>query len=119
MLFIAIESGLARCQAPARPVPYVHRRQQPARPVVPERRQHRHRPCEPLPCGPAREQIAGQRPGVPGDGIAPTQELAGLLDRAGYRGYLSLEVFVPGYGAESALEVATRGLASIQGAYPL
>ncbi len=71
------------------------------------------------PAAPAREQIADSDRVFPGDGIAPTQELAGLLDQAGYRGYLSLEVFVPGYGAESALEVATRGLASIQGAYSL
>jgi hypothetical protein len=43
---------------------------------------------------------------APHTGIAPTHELAGLLDRAGYRGYLSLEVFVASYGAESALEIA-------------
>lgn len=69
------------------------------------------------PAAPAREQIADSDRVFPGDGIAPTHELARLLDRAGYRGYLSLEVFVENYGAESALEVARRGLAAIQTAY--
>jgi 2-keto-myo-inositol isomerase len=69
------------------------------------------------PAVPAREKIADGDRVFPGDGIAPTHELAGLLDRAGYRGYLSLEVFVESYGAESALEVAKRGLAAIQHAY--
>jgi len=69
------------------------------------------------PAIPARQQIADSDRVFPGQGIAPTHELAGLLDRAGYRGYLSLEVFVESYGTESALEVARRGLAAIQQAY--
>jgi 2-keto-myo-inositol isomerase len=69
------------------------------------------------PAAPAREQIADSDRVFPGDGIAPTHELAKLLDRAGYRGYLSLEVFFESYGTEGALEVARRGLAAVQMAY--
>lgn len=66
---------------------------------------------------PAREQIADADRVLPGDGIAPTHELARLLDRAGYRGYLSLELFIESFGAASALDVARRGLAAVQNAY--
>jgi sugar phosphate isomerase/epimerase len=66
---------------------------------------------------PAREQIADADRVFPGDGIAPTHELARLLGRAGYRGYLSLELFIESFGAASALDVARRGLAAVQNAY--
>jgi len=69
------------------------------------------------PAAPSREQIADRDRVFPGAGIAPTHKLAGLLDRAGYRGYLSLELFVESYGAASALEVAKRGLNAIVQAY--
>jgi 2-keto-myo-inositol isomerase len=69
------------------------------------------------PAAPSREQIADRDRVFPGAGIAPTREFAALLDRAGYRGYLSLELFVESYGAESALEVAKRGLNAITQAY--
>jgi 2-keto-myo-inositol isomerase len=69
------------------------------------------------PAAPARDQIADRDRVFPGAGIAPTHELAALLDRAGYRGYLSLELFVENFGAESALEVARRGLDAITQAY--
>jgi len=71
------------------------------------------------PAAPARDQISDGDRVFPGAGIAPTHELARLLDRAGYHGYLSLELFIESYGAESALEVARRGLAAMQGAYQL
>jgi 2-keto-myo-inositol isomerase len=71
------------------------------------------------PAVPARDQIADSERVFPGAGIAPTHELARLLDRAGYRGYLSLELFIENYGAESALEVARRGLAAMQHAYQI
>jgi sugar phosphate isomerase/epimerase len=69
------------------------------------------------PAAPAREAIADRDRVFPGAGVAPTHELAALLDRAGYRGYLSLELFVEDFGAASALDVARRGLAAIQSAY--
>jgi sugar phosphate isomerase/epimerase len=69
------------------------------------------------PADPTREQIADRDRVFPGSGVAPTHELAALLGRAGYRGHLSLELFVESYGAESALEVARRGLDAIRQAY--
>lgn len=71
------------------------------------------------PALPAREQIGDADRVFPGAGIAPTHEFARLLDRAGYRGYLSLELFIADYGAENALDVARRGLAAVQQAYRL
>jgi 2-keto-myo-inositol isomerase len=71
------------------------------------------------PAAPARDQINDGDRVFPGEGIAPTHELARLLDRSGYRGYLSLELFMASYGAASALEVARRGLAAMQRAYQI
>ena len=55
----------------------------------------------------------------PGEGIAPTHEFARLLHQIGYRGYLSLELFIEDYGNASALDVARRGLKSIKDAYSI
>ncbi len=55
----------------------------------------------------------------PGQGIAPTHALAGVLHRIGYDGYLSLELFIEDYRGESALQVARRGLNSIKEAYSI
>jgi 2-keto-myo-inositol isomerase len=55
----------------------------------------------------------------PGEGIAPNAEFARLLYQAGYRGYLSLELFIENYGAESAPQVARRGLEAIKNCYSL
>ena len=55
----------------------------------------------------------------PGEGIAPNGEFARLLYQSGYRGYLSLELFIENYGAESASEVARRGLEAIKSCYSL
>ena len=69
------------------------------------------------PAAPPREQITDGDRVFPGAGIAPTQELATLLVRSGYHGYLSLEVFIASYGEEDALAVATRGREAITNAY--
>jgi len=69
------------------------------------------------PAMPGREQITDDDRVFPGAGIAPSHELANILNRAGYRGYLSLEVFMTSYGSENALDVAKRGLAAVQNAY--
>jgi sugar phosphate isomerase/epimerase len=69
------------------------------------------------PAAPPREQIADRDRVLPGEGIAPTHELAQLLHQAGYHGYLSLELFTESYGAESALAVARRGLEAVTRAY--
>ena len=49
----------------------------------------------------------------------PAAPLARLLARIGYRGYLSLELFIETFGDTPALEVAKRGLDSIKRAYTL
>ena len=69
------------------------------------------------PAVPAREQIADSDRVLPGAGIAPTREFARLLYQAGYRGYLSLELFVTDYGEQTALEVARQGLEAVRTAY--
>jgi 2-keto-myo-inositol isomerase len=71
------------------------------------------------PADPPREAITDSARVFPGDGVAPTKELARLLDAAGYHGYLSLELFVEDYGGLSALDVARRGLQAIKDAYSL
>ena len=69
------------------------------------------------PAVPGKQQITDRDRVFPGEGIAPAREFAGLLDRSGYRGYLSLELFVDDYGGASALEVARRGRKAIVNAY--
>ncbi len=53
----------------------------------------------------------------PGEGIAPSRKLAQLLYESGYRGYLSLELFMEDFGGKSALEAARYGLESMIRAY--
>lgn len=69
------------------------------------------------PAVPSREQITDAGRVFPGAGIAPSRELAGRLDRAGYHGYLSLELFVEELGEQSALEVARKGLEAVRHTY--
>ncbi len=69
------------------------------------------------PATPSGSKITDPERLFPGEGIAPSQELARLLNAAGYRGYLSLELFTSDYGAASALDVAQRGYRSIQSTY--
>jgi 2-keto-myo-inositol isomerase len=71
------------------------------------------------PAEPAREQITDGERVFPGEGVAPTHAFAALLHRAGYRGYLSLELFIDTYQGQNALHVARRGLAAMQTAYTL
>jgi sugar phosphate isomerase/epimerase len=69
------------------------------------------------PAAPAREQITDAERVFPGEGVAPTHALAGMLHHAGYRGYLSLELFIDTYHGQNVLEVARHGLAAMQTAY--
>lgn len=69
------------------------------------------------PTQPARDSIADSDRVFPGEGIAPSRVIAGLLDQAGYRGYLSLELFIANFGAATALDVARRGREAIENAY--
>jgi 2-keto-myo-inositol isomerase len=69
------------------------------------------------PAAPARAQISDAERVFPSAGVAPTHAFASLLYRAGYHGYLSLELFREDYEGQSALEVARRGLDAMQTAY--
>jgi sugar phosphate isomerase/epimerase len=69
------------------------------------------------PANPLRETIADRDRVFPGDGVAPSAKFAELLAQNGYRGYLSLELFIDNYGGKSAVEVAAGGLEKIKKAY--
>ncbi|MEN9935643.1 MAG: xylose isomerase [Chloroflexota bacterium] len=69
------------------------------------------------PADPPRETVTDQQRVLPGEGVADTRGLARLLDRAGYRGFLSLELFVESYGDATPLDVARRGLEAVRAAY--
>ncbi|MFD0679399.1 MULTISPECIES: sugar phosphate isomerase/epimerase family protein [unclassified Paenibacillus] len=71
------------------------------------------------PVEPARETIADRDRVFPGEGSAPSRQLAASLHDIGYNGYLSLELFIESYGEKSALEVAKSGLDSIFNTYRL
>lgn len=71
------------------------------------------------PSAPARETITDQDRVFPGDGVAPSRELASMLYNSGYRGFLSLELFIPDFGSKSALEVAAEGLNKMKNAYEI
>lgn len=71
------------------------------------------------PASPARELIKDSERVFPGEGIAPRAEFARLLHQSGYRGFLSLELFIENFGDESALSVAKRGLEAMKQAYTI
>ncbi|WP_274650774.1 sugar phosphate isomerase/epimerase family protein [Paenibacillus humicola] len=71
------------------------------------------------PAQPERAVIADRDRVFPGEGVAPTARFAKLLHESGYRGFLSLELFIEHFGAKSALEVASEGLGKIRSAYSL
>jgi 2-keto-myo-inositol isomerase len=69
------------------------------------------------PADPAQATIQDKDRVFPGDGIAPTAEIARLLYQAGYRGYLSLELFIADFGKQAALDIAKLGLAKSERAF--
>lgn len=69
------------------------------------------------PASPPRETITDADRLFPGDGIAPSAELAKALAACGYRGFLSLELFRSEYEGRTALETAKHGLSKIRSAY--
>lgn len=69
------------------------------------------------PAQPPRATIADRDRLFPGEGIAPSHELAQLLHQVGYTGYLSLELFIEDYGTATALDVAQRGHAAVTRTY--
>jgi sugar phosphate isomerase/epimerase len=66
------------------------------------------------PADPPRERIADRDRVYPGDGVAPLDDILRALDRGGFRGVLSLELFNPTYWKRDALEVARMGLEKMQ-----
>ncbi|TDF98763.1 sugar phosphate isomerase/epimerase family protein [Paenibacillus piri] len=71
------------------------------------------------PAAPAREAIADRDRVFPGEGSAPSRQLASSLYEIGYSGYLSLELFIESFGVKSAIEVAKMGLDTIFNTYRL
>lgn len=69
------------------------------------------------PVSPSREHIADRDRVFPGDGIAPTQKIADYLNHCGYRGYVSLELFIEDFGSQTPLMVARHGLEKITESY--
>jgi 2-keto-myo-inositol isomerase len=69
-----------------------------------------------FPAEPAKDRIQDRDRLFPGEGIAPLRQLASQLNRAGYAGYVSLELFQEEYGGQNALETARTGLAKMKDA---
>ena len=59
---------------------------------------------------PPRESIGDQHRVWPGDGVAPIADIIRTLRAIGYQGFLSLELFNPGYWTTDALTTARTGL---------
>lgn len=62
------------------------------------------------PADPPRDKIGDADRVYPGDGVAPLDAILQALDRGGFRGVLSLELFNRSYWQRDALEVARTGL---------
>ncbi len=67
-----------------------------------------------FPANPTREKIVDADRVYPGDGVAPLGQILGRMVQAGFRGYLSLELFNPTYYKQDALLVAQTGLAKMK-----
>jgi sugar phosphate isomerase/epimerase len=62
------------------------------------------------PAEPKRDTIGDSHRVYPGDGVAPLSQIFRMIHTAGFRGYLSLELFNPQYWKMDALEAARTGL---------
>lgn len=69
------------------------------------------------PADPPRAVITDADRVFPGEGVAPTAAIARQLYEAGYRGFLSLELFIADFGGMTAEQVAAKGLADLKAAY--
>lgn len=69
------------------------------------------------PASPSRETITDAERVFPGEGIAPSKEIAETIYAAGYRGYLSVELFIADFGSQTALETAAKGLQTLKETY--
>lgn len=66
------------------------------------------------PADPPRETIGDADRVYPGEGVAPLSQILSDLWASGFRGALSLELFNRDYWRQDALQVARRGLESMQ-----
>jgi 2-keto-myo-inositol isomerase len=71
------------------------------------------------PADPPRETIQDRDRVFPGEGVFPGERFASLLHASGYRGFVSLELFIPDFGGRSALDVAKSGLETVRRVYGL
>jgi len=69
------------------------------------------------PAYPPRDEVTDTERVFPGDGIAPSAQVANYLEKMNYKGYLSLELFIENYRNQSALEVARHGLEKMKLTY--
>ncbi|WP_100405224.1 sugar phosphate isomerase/epimerase family protein [Bacillus solitudinis] len=67
-----------------------------------------------FPATPDRLTIEDNNRLFPGQGILKTEQIASILNDIGYKGYLSLELFIDSYGEKSADEVAEFGLKCVK-----
>jgi sugar phosphate isomerase/epimerase len=66
--------------------------------------------CNDYPADPPRALVKDEHRVYPGDGVAPLKEFLRDLNAAGFRGFLSLELFNHEYWKKDALLVAKTGL---------
>ncbi|SDX62638.1 sugar phosphate isomerase/epimerase [Paenibacillus sp. CF384] len=69
------------------------------------------------PASPSREVITDAERVFPGEGVAPLKEIAEVLYASGYRGFLSVELFIEDFGDLTALEVASKGITTLKQAF--
>jgi sugar phosphate isomerase/epimerase len=62
------------------------------------------------PAEPKRDTINDSHRVYPGDGVAPLSQIFRMIHTAGFRGFLSLELFNPQYWKKDALDAARTGL---------
>ena len=66
------------------------------------------------PATPERAQVRDPDRVYPGDGLAPWKEIVAMLNRIGYEGMLSLELFNESYWAKGPATVAQEGLEKLK-----
>jgi 2-keto-myo-inositol isomerase len=66
------------------------------------------------PADPPRDRIGDASRVLPGDGIAPLNDILRILRKIGFHGFLSLELFNPELWKLDPLELAKRGLAKMK-----
>ncbi|MBP3964704.1 sugar phosphate isomerase/epimerase family protein [Paenibacillus lignilyticus] len=69
------------------------------------------------PAAPSREVITDAQRVFPGEGVAPLKEIAEVLYASGYRGFLSVELFIEDFGSLTAAEVASKGITTLKQAF--